>query len=191
MSGPRPASMAALNLGTRSAEVTVSGTTLMFGCAFSNSANSAFSAGPAGSSPKYQLMKRSWMGCWPAVGTASATATAIARPPPRVSRIARRHLFMSASSVRGWARSSLQGPGGEAGDQEPGREHVQHDRREGRDHPGRHQLVPGHAVLAEQVGDAHADRVLLARIGQDVGEHELVPGEEEGVNGGGGHARPG
>src|SRR5262245_51211995 len=197
MSGPRPASMAAVNFGTRSAEVTVSATTLMFGFFFSNSAKSVLSAGPAGSSPKYQLMKRSCTGAWAETGPTSPRASAAspsAPPAHAVLRLACRHaVIRSPSFARMRApvarAASLQGAGGEAGHQEAGREHVQHDRWHRRHEAGGHQLVPGHAVLPEEVGNAHADRVLLAGVGQDVREDELVPGQQEGVERRGGDAR--
>src|SRR5262249_17811187 len=149
MSGPRPASMAAVNFGTRSAEVTVSATTLMFGFRFSNSVKSALRAGPAGSSPKYQLMKRSCTDAWAVAGPATRSATAAtptAAPVHANHSLACRHVVMRQpsfgprgrlgpssdhrNSPRGDVISgdSLQGAGGEAGHQEAGREQVQHDR---------------------------------------------------------------
>src|SRR6185436_12231994 len=170
MSGPRPASMAAVNFGTRSAEVTVSATILMFGLRFSNSAKSVLSAGPAGSSPKYQLMNRSCTGAWALAGRARPAARASAGVTHAAHRLVRCHVVMSillhptrgsGCTGRRPAQGSLQSAGREAGHQEAGREQVQHDRRHRRHEAGGHQLVPRHAVLAEEVRDAHADRVLL------------------------------
>ena len=93
--------MAAVNFGTRSAEVTCSATTLMLGFFFSNSANSALSAGPAGSSPKYQLMNRSWTGAWAVAGPDSASASAAApsaAPPHVIHCLACRHVAMRPPS---------------------------------------------------------------------------------------------
>src|SRR5262249_35578713 len=137
MSGPRPASMAAVNFGTLSAEVTCSATILMFGLRFSNSANSVLSAGPAGSSPKYQLMNRSWTGAWAVAGRVRPTARtrANAGAAHATHRLVRRHVVMrrssfhptpgSGSSDRLRGRGSLERPSGEAGHQEAGREQVQ------------------------------------------------------------------
>ena len=99
--------MAAVNLGTRSAEVTVSATTLMVGFRFSNSANRALRVGPAGSSPKYQLMKRSWMGCCasPGPGAAPPASSAVA-----AAMVSRRHQLMDGLLSRVGGSRHLSAP---------------------------------------------------------------------------------
>lgn len=60
--------------------------------------------------------------------------------------------------------------------------------RQGGDHAGRHHLMPVDHILADKIGQGEAGRPQLGVGDEDQGNQQLIPGEDEGIDGG--HRHP-
>src|SRR5919112_3670195 len=95
----------------------------------------------------------------------------------------------SAGGARG--RSALGGARDEAAGQGPLKEEEEDEHGQGRQGAGGHDVAPLRRELLDEAVQAQAERELAVRGEEDVGEEELVPGQQEREDRHGDDAGPG